>query len=215
MRAVCLRIVFLHTVIFGGLVTFVATCVAQPQTPQRPPIGGFGSPPDAMIFYVARGAAAACGPGCSEWIAAEGTVQERAAHLGHGLGIQFLRHVERTRLLAHLVDVSKASGRDPVHDFDVILKERRRLVLVARETPLSQVHLENMLKLARMGVVMLPPMPAFYNHPQTVDDIVDHIVFRVLDQFGIAAPFAKRWDGHMQTAATIATLGGTAAKSAT
>ena len=97
----------------------------------------------------------------------------------------------------------------------VVLKERRKLVLVVRETPLSEVHLENMLKLARMGVVMLPPMPAFYNHPKTVDDVIDHIVFRVLDQFGIAAPFAKRWDGHMQTAATIATLGGAAAKSAT
>ena len=65
------------------------------------------------------------------------------------------------------------------------------------------------------GVVMLPPMPAFYNHPQTVEEVVDHIVFRVLDQFGIAAPFAKRWDGHMQTAATIAAVGGGAAKSGT
>jgi 4-hydroxy-3-polyprenylbenzoate decarboxylase len=54
-----------------------------------------------------------------------------------------------------------------------------------------------MLKLARMGVTILPPMPAFYNHPQTVDDIVDHIVARVLDQFGIAATFAKRWDGKL------------------
>jgi 4-hydroxy-3-polyprenylbenzoate decarboxylase len=65
-----------------------------------------------------------------------------------------------------------------------------------------------MLKLARIGVIMLPPMPAFYNHPQTVDDLVDHIVARVLDQFGIAAPFAKRWDGHMQTAAKISTVAG-------
>ena len=81
---------------------------------------------------------------------------------------------------------------------DVVLKERRRLVLVPRETPLSQVHIENMLKLARMGVTMLPPVPAFYNHPQSVEDIVDHIVARVLDQFDIAAPFAKRWDGRMQ-----------------
>lgn len=89
---------------------------------------------------------------------------------------------------------------------DVVLKERRRLVLVVRETPLSEVHLENMLKLARMGVTILPPMPAFYNHPKTVGDIVDHIVFRVLDQFGISAPFAKRWDGHMQTATTIAAV---------
>lgn len=81
---------------------------------------------------------------------------------------------------------------------DVILKERRRLVLVPRETPLSEIHIENMLKLARMGVTMLPPVPAFYNHPQTIEDIVDHVVARVLDQFGIAASFAKRWDGRMQ-----------------
>src|SRR5712672_4481389 len=98
---------------------------------------------------------------------------------------------------------------------DVILKERRKLVLLVRETPLSEVHLENMLKLSRMGVVMLPPMPAFYNHPKTVDDVIDHIVFRVLDQFGIETPFAKRWDGHMQTAATIAAVGGAAAKKGT
>lgn len=80
---------------------------------------------------------------------------------------------------------------------DVVLKERRKLVLVARETPLSEIHLENMLKLSRMGVTILPPMPAFYNKPQSIDDIVDHIVARVLDQFGIDAEFAKRWDGQM------------------
>jgi 4-hydroxy-3-polyprenylbenzoate decarboxylase len=81
---------------------------------------------------------------------------------------------------------------------DVILKERRRLVLVVRESPLSELHLENMLKLARVGVSIIPPMPAFYNHPITVDDIVDHIVARVLDQLGISARFAKRWDGKMK-----------------
>jgi 4-hydroxy-3-polyprenylbenzoate decarboxylase len=80
---------------------------------------------------------------------------------------------------------------------DVILKERRRLVLLVRETPLSEVHLENMLKLARMGVTIMPPMPAFYNQPKTVEDMVDHIVARMLDQFGIEADFAKRWDGEM------------------
>ena len=80
---------------------------------------------------------------------------------------------------------------------DVVLKERRKLVLVARETPLSEIHLENMLKLSRMGVTILPPMPAFYNKPQTIDDIVDHIVARVLDQVGIDAEFTKRWDGEM------------------
>jgi len=107
--------------------------------------------------------------------------------------------------------IANGYGEHLVHRAaDVVLKERRKLVLVVRETPLSEVHLENMLKLARMGVVMLPPMPAFYNHPKTVEDVIDHIVMRVLDQFGIEASFAKRWDGHMQTAATIATLAGTA-----
>ena len=105
--------------------------------------------------------------------------------------------------------IANGYGEHLVHRAaDVILKERRKLVLVVRETPLSEVHLENMLRLARMGVVMLPPMPAFYNHPKTVEDVIDHIVMRVLDQFGIETPFAKRWDGHMQTAATIAALAG-------
>jgi flavin prenyltransferase len=89
---------------------------------------------------------------------------------------------------------------------DVVLKERRRLVLVPRETPLSEVHLENLLKLARMGIAIVPPMPAFYNKPATVDDIVNHIVARVLDQFGIDAAFAKRWDGKMGRPATVRRL---------
>ncbi|MFB7597107.1 non-oxidative hydroxyarylic acid decarboxylases subunit B [Streptomyces sp. NPDC056160] len=78
---------------------------------------------------------------------------------------------------------------------DVVLKEHRPLVLVPRETPLSEIHLENMLALSRMGVRMVPPMPAFYNHPRTVDDIVDHLVARLLDQFDLPAPAAKRWEG--------------------
>jgi 4-hydroxy-3-polyprenylbenzoate decarboxylase len=98
-----------------------------------------------------------------------------------------------------LSGIAHGYGEHLVHRAaDVILKERRKLVLVARETPLSAIHLENMLKLTRMGVTILPPMPAFYNHPQSVGDIVDHIVARVLDQFGLAAPFAKRWDGQMK-----------------
>jgi 4-hydroxy-3-polyprenylbenzoate decarboxylase len=80
---------------------------------------------------------------------------------------------------------------------DVVLKERRRLVLVVREAPLSEIHLENMLKLARMGAVILPPVPAFYNHPRTVDDVVEHTVARILDQFGIEVPSAMRWAGEM------------------
>ncbi|MDT5348743.1 MAG: flavin prenyltransferase [Mycobacterium sp.] len=78
---------------------------------------------------------------------------------------------------------------------DVTLKERRRLVLVPRETPLSEIHLDNMLALARMGASIVPPMPAFYNHPASVGDIVEHIVTRILDQFDIESPTAKRWNG--------------------
>jgi hypothetical protein len=66
---------FIRHIVFGGLMSLAAVGVSHAQTPQRPPIGGFGSPPDAMIFYVAHGAPGACGEGCSEWIAAEGTVQ--------------------------------------------------------------------------------------------------------------------------------------------
>jgi flavin prenyltransferase len=78
---------------------------------------------------------------------------------------------------------------------DVCLKERRRLVLVPRETPLNDVHLENMLALSRMGATILPPVPAFYNHPTSLADVVDHLVVRILDQFGVSAPGAKRWTG--------------------
>ncbi|EKX63988.1 UbiX family flavin prenyltransferase [Streptomyces ipomoeae] len=78
---------------------------------------------------------------------------------------------------------------------DVTLKERRKLVLVPRETPLSDIHLDNLLALSRMGAVVLPPMLTFYNRPSTVDDMVDHIVARVLDQFGIASGRARRWQG--------------------
>src|SRR5258705_3790011 len=69
---------------------------------------------------------------------------------------------------------------------DVMLKERRTLVLVPRETPLSAIHLENMLTLARAGAVILPPAPGFYGHPQSIDDLVDFIVARILDQLGVA-----------------------------
>ncbi|GEB48967.1 MULTISPECIES: UbiX family flavin prenyltransferase [Streptomyces] len=78
---------------------------------------------------------------------------------------------------------------------DVTLKEHRPLVLVPRETPLSPVHLENMLDLARMGVRIVPPMPAFYHRPRTVEDIVEHLVVRILDQFGLEPAGARRWSG--------------------
>jgi 4-hydroxy-3-polyprenylbenzoate decarboxylase len=100
---------------------------------------------------------------------------------------------------------------------DVVLKERRKLVLVPRETPLSEIHLDNMLALTRMGAVMVPPMPAFYNHPDGIDDIVDHIVARVLDQFDLPAPRARRWTGladarRSETAAGTPLDAGTAAR---
>lgn len=99
-----------------------------------------------------------------------------------------------------LAAIAHGSGDSLVHRAaDVVLKERRRLVLVVRETPLSDVHLENMLKLSRMGAVIFPPVPAFYNHPQTIDDIVGQTVMRVLDQFDLHLPLSKRWRGGMST----------------
>ena len=100
--------------------------------------------------------------------------------------------------------IAHSNGDNLVHRAaDVVLKERRKMVLVPRETPLSEIHLENLLKLARMGVVILPPMPAFYNRPATLDDIVDHVVARVLDQFDIETSFARRWDGEMTHAVPV------------
>lgn len=76
---------------------------------------------------------------------------------------------------------------------DVVIKEGRRLVLVPRETPFSTLHLENMLRLSRMGVVILPPNPAFYHHPATIDDLVDFVVARILDQLRIPHALGPRW----------------------
>lgn len=79
---------------------------------------------------------------------------------------------------------------------DVVLKERRRLVLVPRETPLNLVHLRNMVAVTEMGAVVCPPVPAFYNRPVTIDEMVNHTVGRVLDLFGIAHEgLVKRWNG--------------------
>lgn len=76
---------------------------------------------------------------------------------------------------------------------DVAIKEKRQLIVVPRETPLSEIHLENMLKLARLGVTVLPAMPGFYQNPETVDDLVDFVVARILDHLDIEQGLLPRW----------------------
>jgi 4-hydroxy-3-polyprenylbenzoate decarboxylase len=76
---------------------------------------------------------------------------------------------------------------------DVMLKERRRLVLLVRETPLHEGHLELMLKVTRMGGVILPPVPAFYHHPKTIEDLINQTIGKVLDLFSVDAKLFKRW----------------------
>jgi len=83
--------------------------------------------------------------------------------------------------------ISRAAG--------VMMKEQRKLALMVRETPLSPIHLENMLKLAKIGVSICPPIPAFYNNPSSIDDLVNHSVTRVLDLFDIDVNLTKRWSG--------------------
>ena len=78
---------------------------------------------------------------------------------------------------------------------DVMLKEKRPLILVPRETPFSAIHLENMLRLSHAGAVILPPNPGFYHHPQSVQDMVDFVVARILDHLGVEHALLKRWGG--------------------
>lgn len=101
-----------------------------------------------------------------------------------------------------LAAVAHGLGDNLIHRAaDVILKERRRLVLAVREAPLSDIHLENMLKLSRMGVVICPPMPAFYNKPESLDDLVNYSAARLLDQLGIHLDVRNRWTGMRQAGA--------------
>lgn len=86
--------------------------------------------------------------------------------------------------------ISRAAG--------VALKERRKLVLMVREVPLSSIHLENMLKLSNCGAIIAPPVPAFYNLPKTIEDLVDHTISRVLDLFDLDTKLIQRWDGMGQ-----------------
>jgi len=90
--------------------------------------------------------------------------------------------------------IASGHGTNLIHRVaDVALKERRPLVLVARETPLNAIHLENMLRLSRAGAVILPACPAFYHGPQTINDLVDFVVSRALDAVGINNSLVRRW----------------------
>jgi 4-hydroxy-3-polyprenylbenzoate decarboxylase len=80
---------------------------------------------------------------------------------------------------------------------DVVLKERRRLVLGVRESPFHEIHLQHMLTLTRMGAIVAPPVPAFYTAPTSLEQVIDHTVTRMLDLFDISTPGAPRWDGDM------------------
>ncbi len=87
--------------------------------------------------------------------------------------------------------------RDLVHRAaDVTLKENRKLIVVPRETPLNRIHIENMLRLQQAGAIIIPAMPAFYHHPKTILDLVDHFVFRVMDHLGVTHSEDTAWQGR-------------------
>jgi 4-hydroxy-3-polyprenylbenzoate decarboxylase len=98
--------------------------------------------------------------------------------------------------MSTLAAIATGFTRDLVHRAaDVTLKEGRPLLLIPRETPFNAIHLENMLKLARLGVKILPAMPGFYFHPRTIDDLVEHLTHRVLDHLGVQHEQQTRWEG--------------------
>ena len=101
--------------------------------------------------------------------------------------------------MGSLAAIAHGITRDLVHRAaDVFMKESRPLILVPRETPFNAIHLENMLKLARMGVRIIPAMPSFYHHPQTIDDLVEHFTHRLLDHLGVAHQQETRWTGSIK-----------------
>ena len=92
--------------------------------------------------------------------------------------------------------IASGAGTNLIHRAaDVTLKESRRLVLVPRETPYNAIHLENMLRLSRAGAHIIPASPGFYHRPQTIEDLVDHLVFRILDHLGVPHSPATQWTG--------------------
>lgn len=93
--------------------------------------------------------------------------------------------------------IASGAGTNLIHRAaDVTLKEGRKLVLVPRETPYNAIHLENMLKLARIGATILPASPAFYHRPKTIDEMVEHLCYRILDQFDISHSRKTQWTGE-------------------
>lgn len=95
---------------------------------------------------------------------------------------------------ASLACIAHGTARNLIHRCaDVMLKERRRLVVMPRETPLSLIHLENMAALTRAGAIVMPAMPGFYNHPRSVEDLVDFMVAKALDHLGVPHDLLKRW----------------------
>ncbi len=99
--------------------------------------------------------------------------------------------------------LASGAGTNLIHRAaDVTLKEGRKLVIVPRESPYNTIHLENMLRLAHAGARVLPASPGFYHRPQTINDLADHLVFRILDQFGVPHSQATRWQGEATAAPT-------------
>ena len=104
--------------------------------------------------------------------------------------------------------IASGAGTNLIHRAaDVTLKERRKLVVVPRESPYNTIHLENMLRLAHAGACILPASPGFYHRPQTITEMVDHLVFRILDQFGVPHSQATRWKGEKMSEPVVAMEG--------
>jgi 4-hydroxy-3-polyprenylbenzoate decarboxylase len=99
--------------------------------------------------------------------------------------------------------IASGAGTNLIHRAaDVTMKEGRRLVLVVRETPYNSIHIENMLRLSHAGARVFPASPGFYHRPRTIEQLVDHLVFRILDQFGVPHPTGTRWKGEDESRVT-------------
>lgn len=103
--------------------------------------------------------------------------------------------------------IASGAGTNLIHRAaDVTLKENRRLILVPRETPYNAIHLENMLRLARAGAHIIPASPGFYHRPRSIEALVDHLVFRILDHLGVPHSQATRWQGKTEMTSDLATV---------